>query len=75
MERLKQEIVERIQNDAVLFGKVANALGIKPVSLPQTLAANSSKLTQLGVIRVLMEHLEVTKDSELLTEMQETEAA
>jgi hypothetical protein len=67
MERLKQKIVAEIQTDAVLFGKVANALGIKPVSLVQTLAANSTKLTQVGVIRVLMEHLGIDKDSELLT--------
>lgn len=73
MERLvlKQEIVEKIQNDGILFGKVAYILGVKPASLPQILAANKSKLTEVGVLRILCEHLGVAQDSELLTEMQE----
>lgn len=68
---LKQEFVEKIQNDGILFGKVAYMLGVKPVTLPQILAANNAKLTQASVLRILREHLGITQDSELLTEMQE----
>ena len=68
---LKQEIVEMIKDDAILYGKVAHSLGITAPSLRAVLKANNIKLTQIGVIRILKEHLGITKDSDLLTELQE----
>lgn len=70
---LKNEIVDKIQNDGVLFGKVAMAVDIKPVSLPRLLYNNDVKLTQASVLMVLREHLGVEQDTDLLEEMQETE--
>lgn len=72
MERmiLKPEIVEKIQSDAILFGKVAYILGVRPSTLLQILVGNKPKLTEISVLRILKDHLKVTQDSELLTEMQ-----
>ncbi len=66
---LKQEYVEAIRNDGILFGKVAYILDVKPVSLPYILNINSTKLTQASVLQVLRNHLGIYKDSDLLTEM------
>ncbi len=68
---LKKEVVEEIKYDAVLYGKVAASLGIGAPSLRFVLARNHIKLTQASVLRILREHLGITKDSDLLTEMQE----
>ena len=62
---LKNEILDTIKNDGVLYGKVANALNIKPVSLTYLLNNNSTKLTQISVMNVLRNHFKA-KDSELL---------
>ena len=58
---LKQEIVERIKSDTVLFGKIAEKLGVRLVSLPQILYANPERLTQAGVLRIIREHLNIRK--------------
>lgn len=70
MARLKQEIVEKIGDDPLLFGKVADALYIKPISLPYLLNRNHAKLTRKPVLQVLKKHLGKEQDSELLEEMQ-----
>lgn len=67
---LKEGIVDKIKTDPILYGKVAEALGVSPTSLPRILYANDEKLTQVKVLRVLREHLDA-QDSELLPEMQE----
>lgn len=68
---LKQSVVDKIKEDSVLFGQVANALYIKPISLYSVLAQNNIKLTQAGVMMVLREYLG-EQDSELLeTKLQE----
>lgn len=54
---LKEDIVKAIKEDAVLYGKVAQALGIGAPSLRPLLKANHAKLTQAGVLIVLLEHL------------------
>jgi hypothetical protein len=67
---LKKEVIDKISGDGELFGKVSNALGITPASLPRLLYRNHVKLTQAHVLKLLREHLNVSEDSELLTEMQ-----
>lgn len=82
MERLalKEEIVERIKKDQLLYGKIAYVMGVSVTSMPRILADNnriltskkaaSTKLTDASTLRILREHLGVTQDSELLTESQ-----
>lgn len=65
---LKTEVVEAIQNDALLFGKVAYALNVKPVTLPRILSANHKKLIHPPVLQVIKNHLGILDDSELLIE-------
>lgn len=74
MERLRQEIVEKIKDDPLLYGKVAKALYIKPVSLPYLLDRNNIKLTRKPVLQILKKHLGVEQDSDLLEEIQITAA-
>jgi hypothetical protein len=68
---LKQSTVDKIKGDPILYGQVAQALDLKPISLINVLATNHQKLTQAGVMRVLREYLG-EQDSELLeTTLQE----
>lgn len=67
---LKQEIVDTIKKDGLLYGKVAAALDRTPGSLRKILVDNDEKLTQAGVLRILREHLGIKKDMELLEELQ-----
>lgn len=71
MERLflKHEIVEKIKEDAELYGKVAKSLGIGAPSLRAVLKVNHIKLTQVSVLDLLIEHLGVVQYSDLLTHM------
>lgn len=62
---LKQDIVDKIKTDPILYGKVASALGLSPTSLVRLLYAQSEKLTQANVVLVLREYLNIKKDSEL----------
>jgi hypothetical protein len=64
---LKKDIIDKITADGALFGKIANALDVAPVSLPRILYKNDQKLTQATVLRIIKEHLEMD-DSELLEE-------
>lgn len=68
---LKSEIVEGINKDAELYGKVAKSLGIGAPSLRYLLRVNSPKLTQAASMEVLMVYFGVAQYSDLLTEMQE----
>lgn len=72
MERpiLKQEIVDKIKSDQILFGKVAYALGVSVLSLQRILLNNEARLTQFSVLKVLREHLNLKQDTDLLTEME-----
>jgi hypothetical protein len=67
---LKQEIVDAIKKDTILFGKVAAALGLSIRTMSDLLPANPPRLATASVLKVLREHLNVSEDSELLTEMQ-----
>lgn len=68
---LKQEILDKIKKDPILFGRVAKALEIIPISLPRLLySIEPVKLTQANVLKVLREYLGV-QDNELLEVMQE----
>ncbi len=72
---LTQWALNKINDDQVLFGKVAKALNISVVSLPRLLKSNNPKLTNAGVVIVLKKHLGV-KDSEILEESKsETQTA
>ena len=68
MERLilKQSVITTIRKDAMLYGKIASALNVSPMSIPRILAANSLRLTEASVLKALRDHLGVTEDSNLL---------
>ncbi|HVZ95415.1 MAG TPA: hypothetical protein VG847_00965 [Chitinophagaceae bacterium] len=70
--RLKKDIVMQIQNDPILFGKIAFALNLKPSSLPQLLYNNHINLTQFSSIKIIREHLGLPEEDILETIPEET---
>ena len=68
---LKEEILEKAKSDPVLSGKIAAELGVQAPSMYRILMANDKRLTQAGVLLILKNHLNLSQDSDLLTEMQE----
>lgn len=76
---LKKEYVDKIRKNPELFGKI---FGDQPGGLDTTVSYglqllnnNDPKLTQAAVLRILRNHWGVVQDSDLLEEVQETEAA
>ncbi len=67
---LKQEIVEAIKKDTILYGKVAFILGVSIRSMQRILDANRPELTQAAILKLLKSHLGKTKDSDLLEPVQ-----
>jgi hypothetical protein len=70
MERfiLKQDIVEDIKKDPILYGQIASITGHTILSMRKVLNDNNSpKLTQLGVLKHLSEYLH--KEQEDLLEV------
>ena len=63
---LKQEILDTIMREALLFGKVADAIPVSPTSLPRMIYSRNKKLTQAGVLKVLCEHLKIENSEDLL---------
>jgi hypothetical protein len=59
---LKQEIIKRIQDDPILFGKVAEQLDIKPVTLPRILYTSHKRLTLPGFVKFLSEELHMNQE-------------
>jgi len=73
MERfvLKQDIVDLIKKDQILYGQIAAITGHTILSMRKVLNDNSSpKLTQPGVLRHLSDHLNIGIDDllEVVTE-------
>lgn len=62
MAKFKQEILEKIKSDPDLFILVAKALGVKPVSLPQTIDRNGTSLNQYSIVTLVASHLGVEPD-------------
>lgn len=72
---LKQEVIDKIRKDPILFGTIAHTLGITPMSLPRVLSANSVRLTEALVLQELRNHLKITNDSDLFISPTENVAA
>jgi hypothetical protein len=67
MAKFKQEVLDKIRDDADLFAAVAKELKIRPVSLPQTLLRNGASLNQYSVITLVADYLD-KKPADLLEE-------
>lgn len=73
---LKEQIVDQIKSDQVLFGKVAAAMGLTVRTMFDLLPkANApERLATATVLQVLRDHLKITQDSELLEDVTATAA-
>jgi hypothetical protein len=67
---LKQDWTDKIKNDPMLFGKVADTLKISPLTLPRLLQANDVRLTQANVLEVLRAHFDLPQSTILTVKMQ-----
>lgn len=56
-KRFKQEVLNKINGDSALFMAVADALGIKPISLPKTLERNGANLNSYSIVTLVAEYL------------------
>lgn len=68
MERLvlKSEVLEKIDADLPLQGKIATALGIRLSSLYRVLKGNHPKLTQASVLQLIKTELYYETTDDLL---------
>lgn len=57
MAKFKQEILEQIKNEPTLFGLVAEALGVRPVSLIKAIERNGPSLNQYSIVTLVATHL------------------
>lgn len=75
MERflLKQDIVDRIKKDQILYGQVASLANVTILSMRILLVNNSAKLTQASVLNHLKNYLGVESESELLDVVPDTD--
>ena len=72
-EGLKQDILNKIKSDPMLYGKIAAELRLSPTTLPKLIYDRDNRLTQRGVLRILSEHLNVGNSEDLLEMILETE--
>jgi len=57
MAKFNQETLDAIKTDPVLFGIVANAMGIELVSLPMAIKRNGPTLNQYSIVTLVASHL------------------
>jgi len=56
-KRFKQEVIDQIKKDPVLFGAVAETMGIELISLPMALKRNGPTLNQYHIVVLVASHL------------------
>lgn len=66
---LRQDILDKIKADPIVYGEVCSVLGVAPASLPRLLYNNDQRLTQAGVLKVLRDRFHL-QDNDLLTGLQ-----
>jgi hypothetical protein len=64
---LSKKAYQAIKENGELFGKIADHLGISPLTMPDKLRRSDPDFTQIGVINLIKEYTGFT-DSEILTE-------
>lgn len=57
MAKFKQEVLDVMKSDPDLFAKLAKALDIKPISLPETIKRNANPLNQYSIVTLVASHL------------------
>lgn len=67
--KLKPEIIDRIENDPILSGLVAYSLGVKVSSMTVLLKRNGSKFTQYNTLKVISEYTGIVMIDLLIEEI------
>jgi len=65
------DIKKAIRSDGELFGKIAKELGYSPTYMNDLIREDDPKLTQARVLVIIRTHLNLSQDTQILTEMQE----
>lgn len=63
---LKKDVLDRIVDDPVLFGKVCVLIGVGVLTGYRVIPANDSRLTQIEVLEVVARHIGVKNIKDLL---------
>jgi len=63
---LKQDILNRIKSDPILYGKVASEVGVVPMTLPRLLYSNDPRLTQAGILEIIKSSMGISSTEDLL---------
>ena len=77
---LKNEILERIRTDQILFGKVASTLGLSVRTMSDLLPSNPPRFATASVLNVILDHVKDEQDNtffdmeDLIQEKQEVAA-
>lgn len=64
---LKDEILEKIKSDQILFGKVAATLGLSVRTMSDLLPKNPPRFATASVLNVILEHVKDEKDNAFFT--------
>lgn len=75
MAKLNQATRDRIKGDPELFGKVAKAMDIKPISLIRMLDKNGATLNQFPVVTLIADYLKKAPEELLEDEVSEVKEA
>lgn len=57
MAKFKQDTLESIKSDPLLFAKVCKAMDVKPTSLPMIIERNGNNLNQYSIVALVATHL------------------
>jgi hypothetical protein len=69
MKRLTEATVKMINNNGLLFGKIADELKIAPAYLIRLLVANTDeRLVSVGVVELIKNHLADMQDMQIVEE-------
>lgn len=71
-KRFKQEVLDKINADPVLFSAVCEALDLKPISLPKTLERNGAGLNSYSIVTLVANYL--GKNPEKILEEEKVES-
>lgn len=56
-KRFKQEVLEEIKKDPLLYGNVAEAMGIGLTSMPMAIKRNGPTINQYSIVTLVASHL------------------
>lgn len=57
MAKFKKEVLDKMRSDIGLFAAVAEAMKVKPTSLPEIIKRNGNNLNQFSIVSLVAKYL------------------